>query len=77
MDFDSVTEFGIYITLAVLMGLLAVAFYVAVIFICGWAIEQLLDWLNIGIDRTIYWTGVALLVLFCAFGKTTVKRGDD
>ena len=60
--------------LAVLITAGSVVLYLTVILLCGWGVEYVLDWLSIGIDKTIYWTGVALLVLFCAFGKTKVEK---
>ena len=70
-------EYGISIALVMFVAVIFVAIYLAVILLCGWGVLCVFDWLSIGIDKTLYWTGVALLILFCAFGKTTIKKEKD
>ena len=77
MDWETLAGGFIVGLVAVLIAVGSVVLYLAVILLCGWAVEWVLNWLNIAIDGTLYWTGVALLVLFCAFGKTKVEKEKD
>ena len=76
-DWDDVLEFvinGAWVVFAIVVYLV---FYFAAIMICGRGVEQIIGWFGISIDSRIYWTGVGLLILFCAFGKTTVKNENN
>ena len=68
--------YGLTIVGTLLLGALMVLLYGAIIVLCALGIEWAFDYFSIGIDRTIYWTGVAILILFCAFGKTKVEKSD-
>ena len=68
--------YGLAIIGTLLLGALMVLLYGAIIVLCALGIEWVFDYFSIGIDRTIYWTGVAILILFCAFGKTKVENSD-
>ena len=68
--------YGLAIIGTLLLGALMVLLYGAIIVLCALGIEWVFDYFSIGIDRTIYWTGVAILILFCAFGKTKVEKSD-
>lgn len=60
----------------IVLGIVMVAIYSAIIILCALGVEWIFDCFSIGIDRTFYWTLVALLILFCAFGKTKIKESD-
>lgn len=75
MDTD-IIEHILMILGVVALSIIMLALYLVVIIASAYAVEWIMDWLSIGIDRTIYWTGVAILILFCAFGKTKVEKGD-
>lgn len=68
--------YGLAIIGTLLLGAVLVLFYGAIIVLCALGIEWVFDYFSIGIDRTIYWTGVAILILFCAFGKTKAEKSD-
>lgn len=69
--------YGLAIIGTLLLGALMVLLYGAIIVLCALGIEWVFDYFSIGIDRTIYWTGVAILILFCAFGKTKIENKSD
>lgn len=58
------------------LGIFMLALYLIVVIASAYAVEWVMSWLSISIDRTLYWTGVAVLILFCAFGKTKVDKND-
>ena len=68
--------YGLTIIGTLLLGAILVLLYGAIIILCALGVEWVFDYFSIGIDRTIYWTGVAILILFCAFGKTKVEKSD-
>ena len=76
-DMRDVLEYVLASVGVIALGVIAVVAYLAILLLCGWGVECVLNWLNIEIDRTLYWTGVGLLILFCAFGRTTSKKESD
>lgn len=82
MDMDDILE-GLLTIGILLLGVVFVLAELLLIGVCAWIIEWVFDSLSINIDRTIYWTLVAVLMLFCMFGKTkienkktVIKKGD-
>lgn len=69
--------YGLAIIGTLLLGALMVLLYGAIIVLCALGVEWVFDCFSINIDRTIYWTLVAVLILFCAFGKTSKKKESD
>lgn len=69
---DDWVEFALMIALAVGLAILSLFLIIAT----GWIVEKLFDMLTIEIDRTLYWTGVALLIPFVIFGKSKAKKDD-
>jgi len=82
MDADDIME-GLLTIGVLLLGVVFILAELLLIGVCAWVIEWMFDLLSINIDRTIYWTLVAVLMLFCMFGKskienkkTTIRTGD-
>lgn len=73
---DDWLEYTLVAVGTVVLGALMVSLYLAIIMLCGWGVECVLNLLGIEIDRTLYWTGIGLLILFCAFGKSSKKEKD-
>ena len=71
MDEDWLVYIGVIITTIIL----AVLSLLAIIGV-GWIIDWLFNKLTIEMNRTLYWTGIALLIPFVIFGKTKVKKDD-
>lgn len=71
MDEDWLVYIGMIITTIIL----AVLSLLAIIGV-GWIIEWLFNKLTIEIDKTLYWTGIALLIPFVIFGKAKNKKED-
>lgn len=69
---DDVIGYVLAIALAIVTAILGVFLIIGV----GWIVEKLFDMFTIDIDRTLYWTGVALLILFVIFGKAKAKKDD-
>ena len=69
---DDWVEFALMIALAIGLAILSLFLIIAT----GWIVEKLFDMLTIEIDRTLYWTGVALLIPFAIFGKAKMKKED-
>lgn len=65
----------IYIGAIIITVIIAVLYLLAIIGV-GWIIDWLFSKFTIEIDKTLYWTGIALLIPFVIFGKTTVKKDD-
>lgn len=75
MDMDDILD-EIIVIGALLLGVAITIAELLLIGLCAWIIEWVFDLLSINIDRTIYWTLVAVLMLFCMFGKTKVEKSD-
>lgn len=62
---------GLIGILIIILGFLLV---VILVIGCAYIIEWLISLLNITIDRTLYWTGVVLIILFSEFCKPSLKK---
>ena len=72
MEIDgSIIATGIVAVILILAGFILI---VSLVFACAFIIEWLFDLLNINIDHVIYWTGVALIILFATFCKSSSKK---
>lgn len=61
--------------IGVIMATIYLVIYLAVIIACAWGVELVLvDLFGLNIDRTLYWTCIGVLILFCAFGKSKAKE---
>lgn len=76
MDKDDVIEYTLIASIAVAMAAFYLVLYLTVILACAWGVELVIGLFDLDIDRTLYWTCVAVLILFCAFGKTRVNKDD-
>ena len=71
---DDIIETIFVAIIGLIMAAIYLVLYLAVIIACAWGIELVLDLFDLSIDRTLYWTCVGVLILFCAFGKSKVKE---
>lgn len=76
MDKDDIIEHMLIASIAIAMAAFYLVLYLTVILACAWGVELVMKLFDLDIDRTLYWTCVAVLILFCAFGKTRVSRDD-
>ena len=76
IDKDDVIEYMLVASIAVAMAAIYLVLYLTVILACAWGVSLVMDLFELDIDRTLYWTCVAVLILFCAFGKTKVEKND-
>lgn len=60
-----------------LLGAVMILLQALIITLCALGLEWALGYFSINIDKTLYWTGVAILILFCTFGKTKIDRKND
>ena len=76
IDKDDVIEYSLVACLGIGLAALYVILYLTVMIACAWGVGLVMDLFELDIDRTMYWTLVSVLILFCAFGKTKVKKDD-
>ena len=69
-------EFGIGALAIVLAGVMFIL-SIAIIIACAMLIEWIIGLLDIQIDKTLYWTGVGLIILFGTFCKSSSKKDRD
>ena len=75
MDADWLT-YGLAVIGSLLLGAVMIVLHALIITLCALGLEWALDCFSIVIDRILYWTGVALLILFCTFGKPKIEKND-
>lgn len=68
-------DWFVYIGVIITTIILAVLSLLAIIGV-GWIIDWLFGKLTIEIDKTLYWTGIALLIPFVIFGKAKNRKED-
>ena len=71
---DDIIETIFVAIIGLIMATIYLVLYLAVIIACAWGVELVLDLFDLGIDSTLYWTCVGVLILFCAFGKCRIKE---
>ena len=76
MDKDDMIEYSLVACLGIGLGALYVVLYLTVILACAWGVSLVMDLFGLDTDRTMYWTLVSVLILFCAFGRTKVSKDD-
>lgn len=72
---DDIIETIFLAIIGLIMATIYLVLYLAVIIACAWGVELVLvDLFSLNINRTLYWTCIGVLILFCAFGKSKAKE---
>ena len=75
---DDIIETIFVAIIGLIMATIYLVLYLAVIIACAWGVELVLvDLFDLNMDRTLYWTCVGILILFCAFGKSKIKEAKE